>query len=484
MIEFTPWGWAPLGVYDGLPKPGAHGHLHEIASRAPIIFAGKGAQKKKVVDAFIRSVDIAPTVAKAMGIQKTFGVDEKGHYSQEVYLKWQDGHVLDEALSGESPTYVLMIMNDALMHSELMNQLQGDAPLPTYRWMVENGTLYKYGAIVNFPSNTYPSHNAIGTGAYSGHHGLVDNWFYDRRAKKRYNPILEVFDTDRFIVDEVETLFQAVHRSFPTWHPEKSPLGNFVASFSSPITKGADLALFEGVQPIDWDKCPEPDGLPFPPTDETISTRAQAADNLGIMTLVKAYVGTYERDGKKLRCSQVPRLGIINLGLTDDEMHRSGPHSDGARRAMAQTDVRMGIIFDTLKKAGIFDKTMIVLTSDHGQALQDVQRNQEIAPVLEKAGIRFQAKDVALLYLLVNRVLLSTKDFVAGQQTTVDVTVQDDDTEEPVPGATVTFVSGNARVTAKTDAQGKAQLTFTPGAAKTQVTVTDGKHTDFDRSYP
>jgi hypothetical protein len=185
----------------------------------------------------------------------------------------------------------------------------------------------------------------------------------------------------------------------------------------------------------------------------------------------------------------MPRYVIINLGLTDDVAHETGPHSDAMERALEQTDKRQQILFDTLKKAGVFDSTLFVFTSDHGQCLQDVQRSKGFEDPLRKAGIRFKST-YAFVYLLTFDVTLSTKKFALGKETTLDVTVRDDDTKEPVAGATVTIESGAAKGTAVTDAAGKASVTFTPMESRTTLTVRDDeklpeeqKHNDFVKTY-
>lgn len=482
VVEFTPWGWYPLGDHDGVDTPGAHGPLGVVPSRAPLILAGKGARRKQVIAGWARSVDIAPTVAKAMGIAPTFGVDETGHYRHDLYLKWQDGHVLEQALDGATADHVVILVNDALTHSELMHQLAGTEKLTTYRWLVDNGTLFGHGAIVNFPTNTFASQNTIGSGAYSGHHGLIDNWFYNRKTRKRHDPLTQVFDTGKLLTDEIETLHEAVHRSFSGWDPDRYPLGNFTASMNNPSTRGADLALLEGVQPVDWSDCPEPEGLPLPTLDTSISQRAQAADNLAVATFVKAYVGTRTVAGKEVRCSHPPRYSIVNFGLPDDVSHENGPHSDGMRKALIQTDQRQQILFDTLKQAGLFERTLIVLTSDHGQLLQDIQRSEPFEPALDQAGVRYVSTH-AFIYLLTLDVELSRTSFTPGEGVELEVAVKDDDTGEPVEGATVTAESGASKQTAKTDAQGRATLGFTPAAVETRITVTDGVHTDFVETY-
>lgn len=473
VIEFTPWGWYPMGEHGGMVNPGVHGPLNAIASRGPLIFAGKGARKNKVIDDFTRSVDIAPTVAQALGVKKTWGVDESGHYSHDVYLKWQDGHVLDDVLDGETPSRVFILVNDALTNSELQHQLTTDKPLPTYRWLVENGTMYKQGTIVNFPTNTFASHNTIGSGAYSGHHGLIDNWFYDRRERERHDPLTEVVNTSKFIRDEVETLHEAIHRSFPSWDPETQPLGTFTMSINDPSTKDADHALLEGIQPIDWKQCPEPEGLALPAVDTEISMRSQAADNLAVSIFTKGFIGTDEREGKTVRCAQPPRYVILNLGLTDDVAHETGPHSDHLARAIEQCDQRQQVMFDALKKANAFDDTLFVFTSDHGQMVQDPQRVHDPMQALRDAGIRF-INTPAFVYLLTFDVYLSTIDFRQGKRSHLKVTVRDDDTQEHVAGAHVTLESGDATASATTDADGRAELDFTPGEATTKLTIRDG----------
>jgi hypothetical protein len=49
-----------------------------------------------------RQVDIAPTVARILGMPGTLGIDKRGIRSYFVHLVWQDGHVLESALDGET----------------------------------------------------------------------------------------------------------------------------------------------------------------------------------------------------------------------------------------------------------------------------------------------------------------------------------------------------------------------------------------------
>jgi hypothetical protein len=60
------------------------------------------------------------------------------------------------------------------------------------------------------------------------------------------------------------------------------------------------------------------------------------------------------------------------LALTDGAGHEYGPHSDGLRDALDETDRRIGVVLDLLVEQGLFDETLFVVTADHGMAPQDV----------------------------------------------------------------------------------------------------------------
>ena len=67
-----------------------------------------------------------------------------------------------------------------------------------------------------------------------------------------------------------------------------------------------------------------------------------------------------------------PTLVAHEFALTDGAGHDYGPHSDGLRTAIAETDQRLGQVLDMLEAKGLLDSTLFVFTSDHGMAAQDV----------------------------------------------------------------------------------------------------------------
>ena len=101
------------------------------------------------------------------------------------------------------------------MKHRLANDPDG---IPNLRRLIRGGTMFEYGSFTNFPSITWPSHNAIGTGAWGGHHDIVNPTYYLRETRELVTPQGQQFETARFLGDGVETLYEAFHRVFGDWH--------------------------------------------------------------------------------------------------------------------------------------------------------------------------------------------------------------------------------------------------------------------------
>jgi hypothetical protein len=66
-----------------------------------------------------------------------------------------------------------------------------------------------------------------------------------------------------------------------------------------------------------------------------------------------------------------PRFVYHELALTDGAGHEYGPHGDGLRDALDETDRRIGAVLAALDARGLFDETLFVVSADHGMAPQD-----------------------------------------------------------------------------------------------------------------
>ncbi len=126
------------------------------------------------------------------------------------------------------------------------------------------GTLATFGSISAHPTVTFPNHNVVGSGAYPGHHGIVQNRYYERDIETERDPIDMqdprnplFFFSSELLRSDVETLHEAVHRGFGNWSPVPNPncdpqtevcdgpSGAFTASVNEPSARGADFASLE-----------------------------------------------------------------------------------------------------------------------------------------------------------------------------------------------------------------------------------------------
>ena len=96
--------------------------------------------------------------------------------------------------------------------------------------------MLSHGSTVNFPSITWPSHSAILTGAWSGHHDIVNPTFHVRAHRETIPVQGNIFETERFLTPEVETLYEAFKRAGGA---------HVTASIHEPQGRGADHAAFE-----------------------------------------------------------------------------------------------------------------------------------------------------------------------------------------------------------------------------------------------
>ncbi len=368
-------------------QPGQHGALDVVQSRSPLVFSGPGVQRGVMVDAPAKQVDIAPTIAHLMGFPLIDGRDITGRTSSErgaapdVYLKRQDGRVLHEVLdeSNGRPERVYLILLDGQSHTELLHRLEQEPGcLPNLRRLVERGCVLRYGSITNFPSITWPSHNAIGTGAWSGHHDIVNPTYYLRAERRVVSPQGEQFETAKYLSDEVETLYEAFKRV----------LGEeaFTASINEPCTRGADHASLE--RRLVGDR-----GWLIALTKETeheISPR---------------WFEELEDEGHKLQ-GQIDNRALAQARLLfldeshpapvfvfhefaqpDSSAHDYGPHHEGARAALDETDRRIGHVLRTLEERGLFESTLFVVTTDHGMATQDTGLRANPARIPQRDGM-------------------------------------------------------------------------------------------------
>src|SRR5574341_1962377 len=339
-------------------QPGQHGTLDVVQCRAPLVFSGPGV-KKGTTDTLCAQVDVGPTLAKLRGLPLIEGMDASGRTSSErgmeadVYLKRQDGRVIEEVLDGEAPERVYIFLLDGLSNTELQERLEHDREaIPSLSRIINGGLTFRYGTIVNFPSITWPSHNALGSGAWCGHHDVVNPTYYLRETRETVTPQGQVWDTAKYVSDGVETLYEAIHRV----HGSKV----VTASLNEPCVKGAAHATLERRLLVDGEQIRE--------------TARQNRDDTNPRWKAEGQEHVYRYSGTDIQATAqslllfgdesrpAPVFTYHEFSLTDAVGHDYGPHHQAMRDALIETDKRIGKILAQIERRGLFDSTLFVIS--------------------------------------------------------------------------------------------------------------------------
>jgi hypothetical protein len=365
-------------------QPGTHGGLHVRQSRAPLWLAGPGV-RRGVHELAARAVDIAPTCLAALGFPRIDGADASGRSAGErgvapdVYLARQDGRVLEEILeAGAKPAKRLyMFLLDGMHQTELEDRLARDpAALPALRRLRERAAVLASGQLVTFPSITWPSHTTIGTGAWCGHHDVVNPTYYLREKRETVSPQGQQVRTEGFANGGVESLAEAFHRVRP---------GCMTAAIHAPFGRSARHAVLEGrnlgdrarlkalTLELAADQSPrwKADGFEGVLNESVLDTRG-----------VAQVIDLFTREDLP-----PPDFVYHELTLTDGAGHDYGPHAAGLRDALDETDRKIGRVLDLLGSLGLLDETLFVVTADHGMAPQDVALRANPAWHVSRTGI-------------------------------------------------------------------------------------------------
>jgi len=449
-------------------QPGQHGALDVVQSRAPLVFSGPGV-KRGLTDAVCAQVDVAPTLALLLGLPLIDGMDSSGRTSSErgvapdVYLKRQDGRpveeILDRDAKGElrrTPERVYIMLLDGLSNTELQERLEKDAEsIPNLRRLVEGGVMFRYGTAVNFPTITWPSHNALGSGAWCGHHDIVNPAYYLRETRQTVAPQGMQFDTAKFLSDDVETLYEAVHRAFGRWDGRR---GALTASINEPCTRGAVHASLERRLVGEAERIRELSHARYEETSKRWREDGQEGvyrySRIDTQGLAQALILFGDEDHPP------PKFTYQEFALTDAVGHDYGPHDDAIRTALVETDKRIGEILSLMEGRGLLESTLFVVTADHGMAPIDTSLAANQVQAVLDAGLK-AVVPAPLVYLLDMDVTLEPA--MDGRTMTVTVLENDADAhgEKPaVADAEVRVLGEHAAVLAeaKTDAFGVAGL--------------------------
>ena len=238
-------------------------------------------------------------------------------------------------------------------------------PAPNLRALVAEGAQARAAESV-FPTVTYPNHASIATGVRPVTHGVAFNLlFAPDGARARW-------------YEEAADL-----RVPPLWDWARAA-GLSTAAVAWPSTVGAK---------IDWllaerDYYLRPDPLP----DMLAVSTPGMFEKLGIMPDAGMFKEPPRWDAfltavaTGLIRQARPNLLMLHLVQVDVIQHQEGREGPGVRPALARIDGHVGALRKALADAGIADRTVIVITGDHG--FQDVRDYVYPNHWLARAGLR------------------------------------------------------------------------------------------------
>lgn len=213
-----------------------------------------------------------------------------------------------------------------------------------------------------FPSMTYPSHTTIVTGVQPSKHGVYFNNMFEPNG-----PTGKMYWNDSSI--HVPTVWGAAEKK-----------GMTVAALFWPVS--ADAPVQYNIPDI---------GSMGEKVREEYSKPAGFVDVLKKEVFDNTDKIDYGKDHNVARIAayvigqRKPNLMTIHFFSVDHNEHMQGRDGDSVRAAVRDADSSVGIIVNALKSAGIWDKTVIIVTGDHG--FVDVKTSVNPNVWLVKAGL-------------------------------------------------------------------------------------------------
>jgi phosphonoacetate hydrolase len=370
---------------------GEHGSLDVVQARAPFVLAGRGVRADGMVDRSCRLVDVAPTLARLLGLPARPGIGLNGRPRADAHLARQDGEPLTDLLvEAEPPRHVVGFLLDGC-NPNTLHRLAEAGRAPNVARLMELGTAFRHGAMAGMPTVTLANHTSLITGALPGHHRILHNAWWDRASGEvvtTNSPAAWPTAMTR-LAPGIETLFEAIRAAEPA---------AFTAAVNEPADRGATFSTFDFFRRGDIPPFPQPEDVPHvtlrfagPLGDYRFNTMI---DHMALEQAVGLWRGRYRGADYP-----APRFCWVSFQLTDCAMHAGGPRSEIAEAAIADTDGRIGEILDAIDHAGALSDTAFVVLADHGMEETNPAVRGDWDAALTEAGIPFRDEGHGFVYL-------------------------------------------------------------------------------------
>jgi predicted AlkP superfamily pyrophosphatase or phosphodiesterase len=248
------------------------------------------------------------------------------------------------------------------------------ADMPTIRWMAENGVRAQ-GMETCFPSVTWPTHTTLVTGVRPGRHGVLGNNYYDRSQKKKIPLIPDpLFDKEEIV--KVPTIYDVAQRAGLKTSGVNWPASRNARHLNWQIPDVGDQAIYEKATTPSLLAELKAKGVP-------IERQAEWAKAGNVGKAPRDWM--YTRIAEHILQTHRPNVLVIHYVTVDSFAHTHGGNSPEVRWAANDSDHRVRELVDTVKAAGLADRTTFFVTADHGFA--DYTRNINLNALLRSKGL-------------------------------------------------------------------------------------------------
>lgn len=196
-------------------------------------------------------------------------------------------------------------------------------PTPNFRVLIDKGVTVDQ--VENaYITKTLPNHYSLVTGLYAETHGIVANEMYDPAWNQSFSMETDSIYDSRWWEEAV-----------PLWVTIQKAGGRSGAA----MWPGTDVKI-HGVLPTQY--------LPY-----------------------NASVSFETRVERIIEWFSAPQGEAVDFGLLyweepDESGHKYGPESSYMDEVIVGIDEKLGFLINELKKAGLYDKVNLIVTSDHG----------------------------------------------------------------------------------------------------------------------
>lgn len=196
-------------------------------------------------------------------------------------------------------------------------------PTPNFNSIMDDGVMVKQ--VENaYITKTFPNHYSLVTGLYVETHGIVANEMYD--------PVL-----NRSFSMETDSIYESLwwEEAVPLWVTIQKAGGRSGAA----MWPGSDVKIH---------------GM-FP--NQYLAYNASVSFETRVERIIEWFSAPKE---------EAVDFGVLYWEEPDESGHNLGPQSSLMDVVIAGIDEKLGFLMNELKKAGLYEKVNLIVTSDHG----------------------------------------------------------------------------------------------------------------------